>query len=166
MGFVITEFELPTPSTNDLIGQWHIVRTTFPMWRSGKNQRPSLNYTRIAGADHSQVEDLVIYEKRKKPRTIRGVDTQDPELPCHFRWRGRGLLKLLSSDWYIVDLADADGDRIMAIYFTKTLFTPAGLDIVATSPTPARADIDACVARISVAALLRPHVEALVELAR
>lgn len=167
MSLAVTEFELPTPSTNDLIGKWHIIRTTFPMWRNGKNTQPTLNYKRLSDSDDSRIEDLVIYQSRGKQKTIRGIDTQDPELPCHFRWRGSGLLALLTSDWYVIDLDDreSDGDyRIMAIYFTKTLFTPAGLDIVATSPTPDPADIDACVARIAVAASLRPHVDALVEL--
>ncbi|PRQ06289.1 hypothetical protein [Enhygromyxa salina] len=159
MPLTITEFALPSLRAADLIGTWHIVQTTFPMWRNGKNTRPTLNYRQI---DATTLDDLVEYEKRGATKQIRGVDTQDPELSCHFTWRGRGLLALLSSDWYVVDL-DREA-QIMAIYFSKTLFTPAGLDLASISPTPDPAAIQASLARVRRAAVMRPHVDDLVQI--
>lgn len=159
MAFTADGIELPNPSDADLVGAWHIVQTTFPMWRNGKNTHPTLNYQR---RPDSRLDDIVIYRRDNVSKQIRGIDTRDPALPCHFTWRGRGLLRLLSSDWYIVDLDREAG--VMAIFFTKTLFTPAGLDIAARSPTPEPAAITACKARIEASAMLRPHLAALVEL--
>lgn len=157
MDALTRELELPNLRGDDLVGTWHVVQTTFPMWRSGKNTHPTLNYRRITD---SQLEDLVIYRKHGKPKQIRGVDRQDSKLPCHFTWRGRGLLALLKSEWYVVDF-----DReLIAIYFSKTLFTPAGLDIASRSASPDPAGVAACLARVRASAFLRPHADALVEI--
>jgi len=155
------QLDLPRVSGEELLGTWYIVRTTFPMWRDGKNSHPSLNYGRIEG-DGSRLTDRVVYRRNGKTRQIRGIDRQDPKLSCHFTWRGRGLLALLTSDWYVVDLDQGAG--VMAIYFSKTLFTPAGMDIAASSPTPDPAAIEACVGRLRASASLRPHLDALVEI--
>jgi hypothetical protein len=173
MESLFAELELPNLRGSDLLGTWHIMQTTFPMWRNGKNTHPTLNYRPIPGADDSQLEDLVIYRKRGaffhargaglKSKQIRGVDIQDPSLSCHFTWRGRGLLALLTSEWYVVDfMRDSAGEGVMAIYFSKTLFTPAGMDIAATSAKPRAEAIAACIDRVRASATLRPHVEALV----
>lgn len=165
MNSLFAELELPNLRGSDLLGTWHIMQTTFPMWRSGKNTQPTLNYRPIAGADDSQLEDLVLYRKRGQPKQIRGVDIQDPSLSCHFTWRGRGLLALLTSEWYVVDFVrDSAGEGVMAIYFSKTLFTPAGMDIAATSARPRAEAIAACIDRVRASATLRPHVDALVSL--
>jgi hypothetical protein len=160
MNSLSTELELPNLRGSDLVGTWHILQTTFPMWRNGKNSHPTLNYRPLAGAEDFLLEDLVIYRKRGKPKQIRGVDVQDPSLSCHFTWRGRGLLALLTSEWYVVDFSRDAG--VMAIYFSKTLFTPAGLDIAASSAKPDPAAVAACLARVRASATLRPHADALV----
>ena len=156
------ELALPHIDSEDLLGTWYIVRTTFPMWRNGKNSHPTLNYRRIDGADPSRLEDLVVYRRKGQPKQILGVDTQDGQMSCHFTWRGRGLLALLKSEWYVVDFDRNAG--VMAIFFSKTLFTPAGMDIASSSPTPDAATIAACIDRVRVSATLRPHAEAMVEI--
>lgn len=161
MPIVADELDLPRLTGEDLLGTWYIVRTTFPMWRNGKNSHPSLNYGRIDG-DPARIEDLVVYRRGGKTKQIRGIDRQDPQLSCHFTWRGRGLLALLTSEWYVVDL-DRDAG-VMAIYFSKTLFTPEGMDVAASSPTPDPAAVAACVARVRASASLRPYADALVEI--
>lgn len=157
---LVAELELPHLRSEDLLGTWHIVRTTFPMWLGGKNASPTLNYARIEG-DPSRIEDVVIYRRHGKTRRIRGIDRQDPECSYHFTWRGRGLLGLLTSEWYVIDL-DRDAG-LMAIYFSKTWFTPEGMDIATRSAAPDPATIDACMARVRVSASLSRHVDALVE---
>ncbi|MEQ9321228.1 MAG: hypothetical protein RIF41_18840 [Polyangiaceae bacterium] len=145
---------LPQVSVEDLAGKWRIVRTNFPMWLAGDKSRPCLEYGIL---DDRTLSDLVTFEKAGRKKSIRGVDRQDPALSCHFVWRGRGLLKLLRSDWYVVDL-DRD---VAAIYFTKTLFTPEGLDVVTRAATDDEEAVGACVERIVSEPVLEPHVRAL-----
>ncbi|RFU86607.1 hypothetical protein DY218_11890 [Streptomyces triticagri] len=45
-----------------------------------------------------------------------------------FRWRGRGALRPLSSVWRVTELAP-DGSWAV-IEFSKSLLTPAGIDVV------------------------------------
>ena len=56
------------------------------------------------------------------------------------------------------------GEGVMAIYFSKTLFTPAGLDIAATSAKPNPEAMAACLDRVRASPSLRPHVDALVSI--
>lgn len=153
--------ELPEIETGDLVGTWHIVRTNFPMWLKGDKRRPRLTYGALDGTA-AALSDLVTFEVSGREKTIAGVDTQDPEQSCHFTWRGRGLLRLLRSDWYVVDIDRPGG--IAAIYFTKTLFTPAGLDIVTRSARPHPDDVSACIARVDDDPVVATHVHALEEI--
>lgn len=127
---------LPPVAVADLVGTWHIVETNFPMWLSGKKTGPTLNYTpaHAPSGRPSRLEDVVRYTAGGRQKEIEGVDTQDPAHPAHFTWRGRGLLALLTSDWYVVRLDRGVG--AMAIYFTATLFTPRGMDIACRSSQP------------------------------
>lgn len=159
---VVDELALPEVSCDDLVGTWYIVRTNFPMWLGGANSHPTLNYARIEGAGDDVLSDLVRYRRKGADKQIAGVDRQDPARSCHFTWRGNGLLRLLRSDWYVVDL-DREA-QVAAIFFTKTLFTPAGLDVASTRAQPDAAAVAACLARLQAAPSLRPHLDALVEL--
>jgi lipocalin len=117
-----------------LVGTWHVVATTFPMWLEGRRTQPTFTYSNTrAEQGVTRFDDTVGYLENGAPSTIDGVDTQHPSTPTHFTWRGRGLLALVSSEWDVV-LLDADA-RWAVIAFTPTLFTPAGLDVIARSPT-------------------------------
>ena len=155
---------LPTPtlSGDDLVGTWHIVRTTFPMWTGGRNLAPTLHYARLPGVDSHRLDDRVTYRRGAKTKQISGVDEQDPAQPNHFRWRGRGLLALLRSDWYVVDLDREAG--VLAIYFSKTLVTPEGLDLATRAAEPEPAPLAACVARLRAWPALHPQLDGLVEI--
>lgn len=148
---------LPAPPLTELVGTWHIVQTNFPMWLKGDKRSPQLHYSTLDRPD--QLGDRVTYRSRSgAEKQILGVDTQDPALPAHFTWRGRGLLSLLRSEWYVVH----QNAGVMAIYFTPTLFTPAGMDIVARDPDPDAIDA----ARSAAMALpgLDAHIATLVTL--
>ncbi|HGG56502.1 MAG TPA: hypothetical protein ENK31_01765 [Nannocystis exedens] len=123
---------------SDLEGCWHIQLTNFPMWLTGKKLGPTLNYGE--SMDDGRFTDTVRFRTNYgKERLIQGFDAQDIDNRAHFRWRGKGLLSLLSSDWYVVHLDKNVG--LMAIYFTKTLFTPEGMDIASRSARPEEAQI-------------------------
>ena len=50
-----------------------------------------------------------------------------------FVWRGKGLLKVARSRWSVVGANDER--TVLSIRFEKTLFTPAGLDILVREST-------------------------------
>ncbi len=113
----------------DLAGTWHVLESTFPMWLEGPKTDPSFTYRVIEGGESARLDDLVAYRKNGEPDTIAGVDTQDPGDSTHFTWRGKGLLFLFKSEWYVVMRAP---DRSWAvIYFSSTIATPEGVDIIA-----------------------------------
>lgn len=113
---------------DELGGTWHIVATTFPMWLNGKRTTPTFTYTRRGGV----LEDDVSFRSRGKSKHIRGVDT--PTGSTSFERRGKGLLKVVSSQWQVTHLSD---DRSWAVIeFARTRFTPAGVDVITRADTP------------------------------
>lgn len=107
-----------------LPGVWHIQATNFPMWLSGKRKAPSITYGLLSSSP-LVLSDLVEYtNKRGKAKSIKGNDTFKRN---EFEWRGQGLLKLLSSRWRVLHIQPG----LLLIQFEKSLFTPAGIDILA-----------------------------------
>lgn len=137
--------ELPSIDRTQLAGRWHIQITNFPMWLAGTKRRPSLEYGLLDG--DPRLSDTVTYVTARGARKqIAGYDAQDPGHGAHFTWRGKGLLSLLSSDWYVVHLDAAAG--VAAIYFTRTLFTPAGVDVIARAEEAPAAALEPALAAL------------------
>ena len=113
-----------------LTGKWHIFATTFPMWKAPNVRCPALNYVQ----QQDSIIDRVTYLKNDKEKIILGKDTQDPKDPLHFTWQGSGWMFFLSSQWYI----RAADDNTMVIYFSPTLFTPEGMDILVHNQVPTK----------------------------
>ena len=70
---------------------------------------------------------------------IRGVDTRHPTVPTHFTWRGLGVLSLFTSEWDVVALSD--DKRWAVIYFSATIATPEGVDLISRTPALNQADV-------------------------
>lgn len=103
-------------------GTWEIIATNFPMWTSGKNHNPQISYSKFS-EDSSYLTDSVQFEKNAKIRKIIGTDLyQDGK----FIWRGKGILKLLKSEWSVIYLSD----DILMIQFKKSMVTPSGIDVL------------------------------------
>lgn len=119
-----------------LPGQWRVLATTFPMWLSGRRLRPMFRYGLLAG-DPLTLSDEVTYRTRGgAEKRIVGVDRFDPASGM-FVWRGRGLLRVLSSRWRVEHLT---GDReLIVLSFAKSPVTPAGVDVIGRGDA-ARAD--------------------------
>jgi hypothetical protein len=151
-------------AVEELAGTWHIIETDFPMWLTGKKTEPTLNYRVREGSPEGGffVEDLVRYVAGGRQREIRGVNTLDRANRAHFTWRGRGLLALLTSDWYVIHLDRAAG--VLATYFSPTLFTPAGVDLCARSPEPAEGSLESARAAIAAFPGLSDHARKLTRL--
>jgi len=118
-----TELELAS-----LLGRWHVVATTFPMWRT----RCDVTFTYGARSEHA-VTDRVAYTEGATAGEILGVDTQHAQMPTHFTWRGNGILSLFTSEWDVVAVAP-DASWVV-LTFGATLATPAGADVISRSPT-------------------------------
>ncbi|MBK7667116.1 MAG: hypothetical protein IPJ32_07010 [Sphingobacteriaceae bacterium] len=56
-----------------------------------------------------------------------------------FAWRGKGLLGLFKSNWRVI-ASDKEG-RWIAIYSTKTLVSPEGVDIIARKKSLSESEI-------------------------
>ena len=99
------------------------------MWKSNRNV--VITYTPLDSPAGS-IDDLVAYNpiESQNLKTVQGVDTPDPDTPAAYKWRGRGWLKIVSSQWEILGYGEEDGGWVVT-FFQKTLFTPAGIDIYA-----------------------------------
>jgi hypothetical protein len=115
-----------------LEGTWHVIATNFPMWLKGDKLRPRFIYSNVRTVDGREVfDDTVAYEQGGREKTIVGVDTSDG--PGKYVWRGRGWLRFFVSRWEILSVSP--DEQCLALGFTKTLFTPAGFDLIARTPT-------------------------------
>jgi hypothetical protein len=146
------------PHNNDftLSGRWHVMASTFPMWLDPHVHCPTLNYT----PDGNTILDQVSYTKDGKHKNIWGHDTQAPSNPLHFTWRGHGWMFFLTSDWYI----RASGPGWMVIYFSPTLFTPDGFDVLVQEKLPSKTQWDKIIHHIHKDPLLSPLANQLTHL--
>jgi len=119
---------------HQLIGTWFIIGTNFPMWLKGDKLSPSFTYT-LTGRK-GVLYDEVSYLKKGRTKVIRGYDTQDAADESAFTWRGKGLLFIAKSKWKVRLMDEKAGWAV--IWFSKTLFTPEGVDIICRdrNPTP------------------------------
>lgn len=87
-----------------------------------------------------------------KRKRIAGIDRPktghngDDQQSVEWRWRGKGVLRLLSSDWRIIGYnlsssgngddgrCASDPDWVIT-FFRQTLITPTGIDIYSRSPS-------------------------------
>jgi len=116
-----------------LIGTWFICSTTFPMWLKGDKTNPTFTYAIASEKDSLHVlRDEVKYTKNGETKTIKGYDYLNPSDSAAFVWKGNGLLHLLHSRWEVV-FQDPDGQWAV-VHFSKTLFTPEGIDIISRTP--------------------------------
>ncbi|KAK9374813.1 uncharacterized protein V1513DRAFT_458473 [Lipomyces chichibuensis] len=143
------------PSVTFLQGTWHVTHSTLPMWKSNRNVH--ITYTPLlcssdpihdgslsaAAAADTQLDDMVSYNSLNgdKVKTVHGIDT--PVADGGWHWRGKGWLAIASSHWEILGYGSEkpdgpvslhnNGNQWVVTYFTKSLFTPAGIDIYSRS---------------------------------
>lgn len=130
-------FEPPTQQW--LAGTWIVTHSTLPMWKKKCNVR--ITYTARASESTDpprfpDLDDLVEYQgsPTSKTSTVNGISRPVHDNPAGtgwaFKWRGKGWLKIASSDWEILGWGeDKAGNGWAVTYFQKTLFTPAGIDV-------------------------------------
>jgi hypothetical protein len=143
------------------------------MWNGKQNVR--ITYRKIEGQTTSgskrmpDLDDLVEYQKAgaTKVSSVRGVsrpvDVDGTGHGLAYSWRGKGWLKIASSNWEILGwgkeearAGHPEGDWVVT-YFSKTLFTPAGLDIYCRSNRPL-ADVTLKTIKHAIASLGEPSL--------
>jgi len=147
-----------------LVGTWFICATNFPMWLKGDKTNPTFNYSVTTKNDKRVLLDEVKYIKNNKEKTITGYDYQSESDSAAFTWRGKGILSLLKSRWK-VEMIDPAGQWAV-ISFSKTLFTPEGIDIISRAPTLSADKIEEIKAFIEKDNLLKKHLASLQSLER
>ena len=110
------------------------------MWLKGDKTNPTLNYTIIERKGEKVLLDEVKYIKNGKQKTITGYDRINPANSNAFKWRGKGLLSLSTSKWEI-RLKGPQGQWAIS-WFSKTLFTPEGVDILSRTSILSAATMD------------------------
>ena len=127
------------PSVDFFKGLWHVVHATLPMWK--KNRNVTIMYTPLDGSPGAW-DNLVSYQPlgSDKNKTVRGLEHPDLEVPAKWKWRGKGLLMIASSQWEILGYGHEEGGWAV-IFFEKTLFTPAGIDVLARQKTGLSAEL-------------------------
>lgn len=114
-----------------LAGTWHVACSTFPMWLNGGRTEATFTYTPLPSGSSGapRMRDEVSYRRRGRRRRILGVDTRLTARPGSvYRWRGRGFLAMLSSEWAVRELGADDAWAV--IVFSRSPVTPAGVDVV------------------------------------
>lgn len=147
-----------------LSGTWFIISTNFPMWLKPNMNNPSFTYTIIEKKGKFVLLDEVNYLKNKKPKTISGYDYPDTENKNAFTWRGKGLLIIAKSKWE-VKLMD-EQKQWAVIYFSKTLFTPEGVDIISRNKTLDNITLEKIKTKMTLDSVLKKHVSSLKNLSR
>lgn len=117
--------EQPRDLATLLPGTWRVAATNFPMWLGGGRHYPHFDY-RVLSDDPLTLADTVTYtDAAGRERTVVGRDRLRGD---EFVWRGNGLLKVAASRWRVT--GTGEDDAVVAIRFERTLFTPAGVDIL------------------------------------
>ncbi|MER5946458.1 hypothetical protein ABT127_10390 [Streptomyces sp. NPDC001904] len=115
-----------------LAGTWHIVCSSFPLWQGDRRTGATFTYAPLTrdGTGPPRMTDDVAYRTRSgRQRHILGVDTRLTKRPGSvYRWRGRGVLAALTSEWEVREMGADDAWAV--IVFSKSLVTPAGADVV------------------------------------
>ena len=141
-----------------LVGTWFIHSTNFSMWLKGDKVNPTFNYSLVIKKEHVLLDE-VKYLKNGKEKSIVGFDTQDPKDTTAFVWRGKGLLHLLKSKWKVALLDDSG--QWAVIWFSKTLFTPEGVDIISRTPSLSPEIIQQIKSKMEQDSILKKHTMSL-----
>ncbi|CAE6468704.1 unnamed protein product [Rhizoctonia solani] len=128
------------------MGKWHVVHSTLSLWKSRSDVTITYSGLDIStSSDIVKFDDIVEYRSRASPGSAKsrvvGVDKlaakphgAPPNYAsgASYHWRGKGWLMIVTSNWQVLGY---DPDLGWAVtYFSKTLFTPAGLDVYVRDP--------------------------------
>lgn len=150
------------PIFNILSGTWFIINSNFQMWLDGTKKNPTFNYTISEKNGKTFLIDEVKYHKNGKTKTINGFDYLNPNNDRAFTWQGKGFLAIAKSHWEI-KLIDEKNEWAV-IWFSKTLFTPEGVDIISKKPQLNKSMLEEIKTKMLADSVLKKHIGSLVDL--
>lgn len=118
-----------TPTDSELAtilpGSWLVRSTNFPMWLTRERSTPRFTYTVVGDNPLALRDDVSYLTTDNQEKHVLGVDKWAHD---GFVWRGKGPLRFVTSRWAVAGLNEEQ--TVIALRFQKTLFTPAGIDII------------------------------------
>lgn len=113
-----------------LPGTWTIAATNLPMWLNGERLDGRLSYELISSDPLVLSDDVAYRDPQGEEKHIVGENSfgRDRYGDEGFRWRGKGMLKLVPGRWAVSGFSE-DG-AIAVIRFEKSLATAAGIDVI------------------------------------
>lgn len=132
------------------------------MWLDGSKTNPTFNYTVSEKNGKTFLIDEVKYIKNGKTKTINGFDYLDSNNDKAFTWQGKGFLAIAKSHWEI-KLLDEKNEWAV-IWFSKTLFTPEGVDIISKKQTLDKTTLEEIKTKMQSDSVLKKHISSLKEL--
>jgi hypothetical protein len=145
-----------------LVGTWFVVSSNFPMWLKGDKTNPTFNYTLTEKKGKPVLLDEVRYMKNGRSRSIVGYDHPNPGNVHAFTWRGKGLLSIAKSKWMVVLMDEKEGWAV--IHFSKTLFTPEGVDIISRKKDISENEVKKIKELMKQDAIVNKHLSSLKDL--
>lgn len=142
-----------------LVGTWFIIASDAPIWLKGDKESPTLNYTVVEQRGNHKMLDETKYTKNSKRKVIAGYDKADNSADKAFVWRGKGALFFVTSKWRVV-MQDKRAEWAVIAY-SKTLFTPEGVDIMCRKPTLSESTLAAIRNGMLKDSMLARHVDKL-----
>jgi hypothetical protein len=144
-----------------LPGTWHLLYSSFPMWRKKGIADITFNYTLTKYNGKNGLIDVVRYFQDGKPKFIKGFDKPDENDPNAYKWRGKGLLMIASSKWRLEWIDPAES--CIVISFEKSLFSPAGIDVLSITKSPSDKALSAALAFVNSTEPLRAKAKGMVK---
>jgi len=138
--------DLQGPTYDWLSGPWNVSYSSLPLWKGKQNVRIIYGRSGPRPDTLDRIPDLtdhVEYQKEGKEKIShihgisRPVEVEGLPHGLAYNWRGKGWLKIASSDWEILgfgtDSHNGEENDWIVTFFSKTIFTPAGADIYTRS---------------------------------
>ncbi|MBC7724760.1 MAG: hypothetical protein H7146_08430 [Burkholderiaceae bacterium] len=111
-----------------LPGAWRVRATNFPFWVTAQRRFPVFTYSLVSADPLVIADDVSWTTPDGATKHLLGTDRWTGD---SFVWRGRGLKRLVRSEWMVVG-ASEDGN-IAAIRVGRSSMTPAGIDVIERS---------------------------------
>jgi len=147
-----------------LSGKWYIQKTSLNFWQN--RFAPTVEYSIEPCASGVRVLDEVRYKNhRGSKKDVVGYDYLTPGINGQFLWQAKPwYLRFLKSEWGVVDHNE---DYTWAVtFFSKTLFTPAGVDVYSRAASLDEQTYAAILERIAGVDFIQPFVKQLYQTKR
>ncbi len=138
-------------------GKWFIQKTSLDFWLNRFS--PTVTYTIEETLPEFKILDEVRYlNKRGVAKEVVGYDVAKRAINGQFMWQAKPwFLRFLKSEWGVV-AHDEESDDWAVTYFSKTAFTPEGMDIYSRSEVLGEDKYQEILQKISNVGFLKPYI--------